>query len=244
MHSEDDDDYQMIIKLVVDHPEFPKLPDSHPANLYKNMWLYISVDDNLLWYDGRIIVPVKYRKTLLKLLHRLHEGTTRTRQMAASLYFWPGMANEIWMMVENCPECQLCHPSNPVRNESHTEADYLMEQVSMDLFYCQGDNYLVVVDRFSNYPFVEYLRRTATSDVMDKLTSIFNLFGFPKVVRTDGGPQFLGEFDEYCDSHGIHHEMSSPYHPQSNGHAESAVKNMKHLMLKCGGNAEEFEKAL
>ena len=43
---------------------------------------------------------------------------------------------------------------------------------------------------------------------------------------SDLGTQFQGEFDSFCQEHGIKHEVSSPYFPQSDGLAESAVKNM------------------
>ena len=32
---------------------------------------------------------------------------------------------------------------------------------------------------------------------------------------------------DFCASHGIQHELSSPYNPESNGLAEAAVKNLK-----------------
>ena len=38
--------------------------------------------------------------------------------------------------------------------------------------------------------------------------------------------------------------MSSPYNPKANGLAESAVKNVKHLILKCKNTGEDPEKSL
>ena len=50
-------------------------------------------------------------------------------------------------------------------------------------------------------------------------------------IRTDGGPQFRSEFKDFCASHGIQHELSSPYNPESNGLAEAAVKNLKSIVI-------------
>ena len=61
----------------------------------------------------------------------------------------------------------------------------------------------------------------------------FNDYGWPTHIRTDGGPQFRSEFKEFCTEHGITHELSSPYNPESNGLAEVAVKSLKGIVLRC-----------
>ena len=66
------------------------------------------------------------------------------------------------------------------------------------------------------------------------------IFGYPERIRTDNGPQYRSDFDEFCKQKAIIHENSSPHFPQSNGLAESCVKNMKFLMKKCKENLKEF----
>ena len=44
--------------------------------------------------------------------------------------------------------------------------------------------------------------------------------------------------------HYIHHELSSPYNPESNGLAEAAVKNMKSLILHCVDRKEDLSIAI
>lgn len=42
-----------------------------------------------------------------------------------------------------------------------------------------------------------------------------------KILRTDGGGEYTSkEFDIYCESNGIIHEVTAPYTPQHNGPAE------------------------
>ena len=64
-------------------------------------------------------------------------------------------------------------------------------------------------------------------------------WGLPKVIRSDGGPQFRSKFSKLCQDHGITHELSSPYNPQSNGLAESAVKQVKYLLIKSEGDMDK-----
>ena len=69
--------------------------------------------------------------------------------------------------------------------------------------------------------------------VIKTLSTWFNLFGWPSSIRSDGGPQFRGEFSRFCASHAIRHEVSTPYNPKSNGLAEAGVKSVKNILLKC-----------
>ena len=54
----------------------------------------------------------------------------------------------------------------------------------------------------------------------------FYEYGQPLRLRTDNGLQFRTEFDKWCESMGIVHEKSSPEHHESNGHVESAIKEL------------------
>ena len=69
----------------------------------------------------------------------------------------------------------------------------------------------------------------------------FNLLGWPSSIRSDGGPQFRGDFLDFFLKHDIRHELSAPYNPKSNGLAEAGVKSVKNILkkcLSCGANAD------
>ena len=74
--------------------------------------------------------------------------------------------------------------------------------------------------------------------------------GVPVWLRTDGGPQFTSyEFADFLKRWGVHHDISTPHYHQSNGHAESAVKSVKHLIMKTAPkgdihNSEAFDRGL
>ena len=103
--------------------------------------------------------------------------------------------------------------------------------------------WLALVDRFSGYAWTTALRRLDTKAVILHLENWFNEFGWPTHIRTDGGPQFKSEFKEFCTAHGIQHELSSPYNPESNGLAEAAVKNLKGIVLRCKEKGENIQHA-
>lgn len=242
--AETDEDYVAVREYFIRGDDINKINERHPARQFLNIWHAICVQDGLLYYDEKIIIPGNYRKKIMELLHTAHIGLERTLKKARETYYWPGMSSDIKNLIDGCQPCQTLRRSKMNDYTTETVATAPMEQMSMDLFHYGSKEYFVLVDRYSGYPFVEYLPKTSTSDVLKRLDKIFQHFGYPKRIRSDGGPQFRSEFEEYCEDHNIVHETSSPYYPESNGHAEAAVKNMKHLLEKCGGSWDKFNEAL
>ncbi len=80
---------------------------------------------------------------------------------------------------------------------------------------------------------------------MRALAGLWELFGFPSVIRADGELQFwCQKFLAFCIERDIDLETSSPYNPRSNGLAEAAVKNCKRPLLNCIVGGEDFAAAL
>ena len=88
------------------------------------------------------------------------------------------------------------------------------------------------------------LSSTTSASVIKTLQSWFNVLGWPRSIRSDGGPQFRGEFSAFCERFGISHELASPYNPRSNGLAESGVKIVKNMLQKCMGEGRDVQRVL
>ena len=80
--------------------------------------------------------------------------------------------------------------------------------------------------------------------LLDTIQTWFYDYGWPDYIRSDQGPQFRQEFDKFCADNSINHDLSSPYNPESNGLAESAVKIMKTLVISCKMQKESLTKAI
>jgi len=55
-----------------------------------------------------------------------------------------------------------------------------------------------------------------------------------KVLRSDQGGEYVTPIGEFCAQHGIVHEVTAPYSPQSNGvvkHKNHTLKEMMNAML-------------
>jgi transposase InsO family protein len=62
---------------------------------------------------------------------------------------------------------------------------------------------------------------------------IFLRFGVPRMVISDGGTHFIDRsFRKYLLKHGIHHNIATPYHPQTSGQVETSNKQIKNILQK------------
>ena len=84
---------------------------------------------------------------------------------------------------------------------------------------------------FSNFFEIDRLYETTTKAVILKLKAHMVRYGRPDELVSDQGPQFRPhEFHNFAENYGFKHTLTSPYHHQSNGIAEFAVKLAKKVV--------------
>ncbi len=92
---------------------------------------------------------------------------------------------------------------------------------------------LTIIDLYSCYPEVYILKRTTSSEIIEKLSHSFAQFGFPRRIVSDNGLQFVStEFQDFLSSINVQHTQSSNYFPSSNGCIERFHSMLK-SRLKC-----------
>jgi hypothetical protein len=247
--AEEDEEYQKLKQAWEAGRKPRNLPFGHPGRLFNNVWdgLGVTPDRALLTYNGRFVVPTELRRAALAALHKGHGGITKTRKLAQELYYWPGINNQIKMMVDSCDECQEGRASQPREsNQAFAAPKIPWEVVATDPFEFGGKDFLLVTDVLSGYPFVVKMGDKTTKTILRALEELFLTYGFPREIVSDHGRQFLREFEEWCEEKFISHRdrKSSPYNHEANGHAEAGVKAMKALLEKTGGFGREFAEAL
>ena len=63
------------------------------------------------------------------------------------------------------------------------------------------------------------------------LETIFPRFGVPRMVICDRGPHFVDrKFRRFLSDHGIHHNITTPYHRQTSGQVETSNKQIKNIL--------------
>ena len=193
----------------------------------------ISVVDNLLLHGSRLVIPKVMRKEMLERIHQGHQGIVKSRALARTCVWWPGMSKDIAMVVASCPTCEKYRREHTQPLLPTPTPEFPWQRVASDLFEWQGENYLLIVDYFSRWIEISHLNKLTSQAVINSCKSIFARLGIPEVLQTDNGTQYSSrEFARFAEYYGFTHLTSSPLHPSGNGEAERAVQTIKNLLRK------------
>ena len=132
-----------------------------------------------------------------------------------------------------CAQFQVEKPKEPMK--SHTVPELPWATISVDLFQLEGKNYIVMVDHYSEFIELDYLKNTTANVVIKAMKKNFARHGIPSECISDNGQQFVCyEYKSFAKEYGFISVTSSPYYSQGNGKAESAVKVAKNILKKSG----------
>ena len=242
--TEQDAELQSLKKVVLEGWPNCKQKCEAKVQKYWNHRGEIAYIEGLLLKEQQIIIPTQMRKNILAAIHEGHLGMEKCIRRARQSIFWPGITNEIRILVEKCEEC--------IRKQSSKVKEPMLvmdvptrawQKVGSDLFAYGGSNYIITTDYYSLYPEVYKLRSQTTEDVVVALKDSFSRHGIREELFSDNGPCFASaKFRRFAKEWSFSHDTSR--YPQSNGLAEVSVKSVKTLLMKCGGNLAEFQKGM
>ena len=194
----------------------------------------LSIMDNVIMYNRRVVIPSSLRKEVLQGLHAAHQGVSGMQARAEQTVFWPGIYKDLVTTREACRECNIRAPSQAaLPPKPLPQPEYPFHMIVADYCTIKAKTWLVVADRFTGWVSVHYFPREATAlQLVDCLKLMFVTFGVPEILATDHGSQFrAAEMEKFLKTWGVHHRVSSDYNPHSNLRAEVAVKTTKRMLL-------------
>ena len=195
---------------------------------------HLSQVDGVPLYKERVIVPVSLRVAVLETLHSAHQGVTGMTLRAQSGVWWPGITPQIKEIRDKCKICTEYAPSQPsAPPQPLPQPDYPFQQIVTDYFQSSGHHYLVIADRFSGWPTVQFCGGStgSTTKLLACLREYFSLHGIPEEMSSDGGSTYMAyETQKFLSDYRVKHRVSSVAFPHSNQRAELAVKSMKRLI--------------
>ncbi|XP_064483057.1 uncharacterized protein K02A2.6-like [Ornithodoros turicata] len=197
----------------------------------------VSFEKDAILRGQRIVIPERARNALLAELHGTHQEITETEAFIRTLIWWPGIDRDLEQRVRSCPICQQA-PSSPPSQEPLPWPSSAEPWTRIHMDYAgpiEGKMILVVV--YSHSGWIEAIPvKSATAEVtVVHLRYICARFGLPTCIVTDNAITDADTgaiFQEFVKRSGIRHMRTAPYHPQSNGPAERAVRSVKEALKK------------
>lgn len=208
-------------------------PDDYVDFKVENNRLYkfISVPDNPCdsRFEWKIVPQSSEIPGILSDCHDscFHPGYERTIARIRQRYYWPKMASEIRLYVQQCGTCKEVKPASiPVTPEMGNMriANRPWQIISADYIgplprSRRGNQHiLVVADYFSKWVMIQPVRSISSSNLCTILKEQWILRNSaPEVIITDNGSCFVSkEFNELLKQFNITHWLNSRYHSQAN----------------------------
>jgi len=184
-----------------------------------------------------------------------HPRITKTLALMKPYYWWPNMKNFITEYIKGCTTCQMTkvntQPTRPPLFPIYSEVNALpFQTISLDFIVKlpisdSYDTILMITDHDCSkaaifIPCNEEIDVAGVAKVY--ATYIFPHYGLPKKVISDRDPRFASNFSrELCNLLRIKQNISSAYHPQTDGQSERTNQSLEqYLQLYCGSQQKKW----
>ncbi|CAI5472253.1 unnamed protein product [Closterium sp. Yama58-4] len=217
---------------------------------------YLKAGTNRIWVPA--YQPL--RELLTQEVHDSnlsgHFGTDKTLKLLQRNYYWPDMLTDVQRYVSTCPTCQAMksswqRPAGLLQPLEPPERPW--QQVTMDFVTGMpagtsgNDSVLVVVDRLTKMAHFAPCRTTITAEDTAKLfiSTVVRLHGLPSAIISDRDPKFTSKFwQETWAQYGTRLQISSSYHPQTDGQTERTNQTMEQLIRTNCPDIRKWEDSL
>ena len=216
--------------------------DRHSFELmgpYTNpLWHQLSVVDDCILVDNRLVVPGQLRQAILKRIHRGHPGQAAMLDVSKYLW-WPHMHKDIVNLAEECRSCTRYGKNAKYINPKNATKPLPLltqpgQEVQLDyagpLEDYKGKNIylLVAVDRYSKFPSVKITKSTGGKSSTKFLRSYIDIHGIPESIRTDQFSGFKGKtMQKYCSDNNIEQKFCPVGDHRGCGLVERTIQAIK-----------------
>uniref|UniRef100_A0A3B4TE40 Gypsy retrotransposon integrase-like protein 1 n=1 Tax=Seriola dumerili TaxID=41447 RepID=A0A3B4TE40_SERDU len=191
----------------------------------------------------QVVVPVKFRGSVLKLAHDEsgHWGVKKTYNRVLRHFFWPRLKRDVVSHIKTCHTCQLTGKPNqsikpaplfPIPAVSQPFEHLIIDCVGPLPRSRSGAVYLLtVMCQSTRFPAAYPLRTITARSVVRAVSQFISIFGIPKVIQSDQGSNFTSKlFAQALRQLHIRHNKASAYHAQSQGALERFHQSLKSLL--------------
>jgi transposase InsO family protein len=226
--------------LAAEQRECPSVAEAGSSSLQLQLVPFgdVRVLCDVRGRQPRPFLPLEWRRRVFTAAHELaHPGIRATKRLLAARVVWPGMNRDIAAWCRDCQRCARAKVHKqpaaavrpipvPTQRFSHVHLDLVGPLPTS----AQGFRYLLtMVDRTSRWLEAVPLKSIeAATCAAAFAASWVARFGVPAHVTSDRGRQFVSTlWERVCQLLGVHHIITTAYHPQSNGMVERAHRRLK-----------------
>ena len=149
----------------------------------------LSVQDQVLLWGLKVVVPPHNRARVIDELHEAHPGIARMKVIARSLVWWPFIDAAPKDKVKTCSICQESRAA-PAEANLHPWDWPEKPRSQLHLYYAgplQGNMFLVLIDAHSKWMDVFPVHNATTSATLECLRRTFAIHGIAETIVTDNG---------------------------------------------------------
>ena len=227
---------------VIDTQEeiFPELRNLQPT-------YGLSIDSQNCFRKDQALVVVgddSLRRGVLHTFHDLHTaghpGISNTLALICPYYWWPHMKDFITAYIKGCATCQAnkinTHPTKPPLFPITPTSTLPFQTVAMDFITKlpssnDYDTILTITDHDVSKACILILCKETIDSVGVAVlytTHVFPHYGIPLKVISDHDPHLDSTFTTHlCRLLGIKQNISTAYHPQTNGQSEHINQSLE-----------------
>ncbi|KAF6030324.1 hypothetical protein EB796_011374 [Bugula neritina] len=114
----------------------------------------IGVKRGCILMGLHLVIPEQLRKQILVEIHTDHQRMVKSKAIARSYVWWPGLDKDIEEVCKTCEACQRNKPNPPIA-ETHPwiSAQKPWERIHVDYAgLVEGHMFLIVVDAYVKWP--------------------------------------------------------------------------------------------
>lgn len=149
---------------------------------YKRRDRELVLENNVIMWGHRMVIPKTLRKDLLDELHVAHMGTIKMKALARSYFWWPNLDLEIEKITKSCELC-IKHSNNPCRTPLKKWEWPTGPNHRLHIDFCgpiQNYMYLIITDAHSKWIDIKEMTTITTESTINVLREYFASWGLPK----------------------------------------------------------------
>jgi hypothetical protein len=191
-----------------------------------------------------LVVPRGMRQPLLETIHAAtaHGAIARFLRTLLRSFWWPTLRQDARVLIGACDSCARARRVVEAGNVGNIEREALMQPTRPGEIYeidswtwpmpnGTSMNVMSAIDAFDGFVMLELVDRLNAATAARLARRLHDNNGAFRVARTDGGPEYKGEFAALLARMGAAHRRGTAYNSNAQARIERSFRNLNDLIV-------------